>query len=56
MKKEYVDQTHGVAGVETPAFVERASGQVLVYKSTTVSPGLRPRPSLSGLNTLLQIE
>ena len=42
------DARGGVAGVQTPAFVERAHAPHLGHVVETVSPGFRLRPSLSG--------
>ena len=38
-----------VAGVDAPAFVERADNTLYQYFWSQVSPGLMPRPSLSVL-------
>ena len=39
--------SRGVAGVEAPAFVERGQVGVAMELWTRVSPGWKPRPSLS---------
>ena len=40
--------TGSVAGVSAPAFVERGIGSEVYASVCAVSPGSRPRPSLSG--------
>ena len=47
-----VGETGGVAGVQTPAFVERSRRCSPTIPPGSVSPGFRLRPSLSGLHRL----
>ena len=47
--KQLVAAIAGVAGVSAPAFVERANVGDIVTIDSEVSPGSRPRPSLSAV-------
>ena len=46
----YIRHDAGVAGVQTPAFVERSSTAIHRVLRAAVSPGFRLRPSLSVLD------
>ena len=44
-----------VAGVSAPAFVERSNAPAVPCASCPVSPGSRPRPSLSVLEAVSEL-